>query len=189
MKVGYIRVSSVDQCTDRQLDGIELDRVYEDKLSGKNTDRPELKACMNYLREGDTLYVHSIDRLARNLFDLQEIVNQLLEDKVCIVFVTERLEFGGNDNPMSHLMLQMMGAFAEFERKMIKARQMEGIRKAKERGQQLGRAGISKKKIKEIYNRLDSGQRVIDIAHAMNVGSSTIYKYKSLRVNGSKKSI
>jgi len=182
MKVGYIRVSSVDQNTARQLDGIELDKIFEEKLSGKNiTDRPELQTCLNFLREGDFLLVHSIDRLARNQRDLQNIVGDLVAKGVSIKFITENLEFGNKDNPMGNLMLQMMGAFAEFERTMIKSRQREGIRKAKERGQQFGRHSLKKKIILEIYSRLDSGKTAKEIAFALDIGSSTIYKYKKLR--------
>ncbi len=81
MKVGYVRVSSVDQCLDRQLDGVELDKVYEEKISGKDRERPKLKECIDYLREGDTLFVHSMDRLSRNLKDLLNIVSELTEKK------------------------------------------------------------------------------------------------------------
>lgn len=178
MKVGYIRVSSVDQNTARQLDGIELDKVFEEKLSGKNIkDRPELQECLNFLRDKDVLLVHSIDRLARNQRDLQNIVGDLVSKGVSIKFVTENLEFGNKDNPMGNLMLQMMGAFAEFERTMIKSRQREGIRKAKERGQQFGRKSLKPKLVVELKNRKEKGQSVKEIAFAMNIGASTIYKY------------
>lgn len=178
MIVGYIRVSSVDQNTARQLDGINLDKVFEEKLSGKNiTDRPELQVCLNFLRDGDTLLVHSIDRLARNQRDLQNIVGDLVAKGVSIKFVTENLEFGNKDNPMGNLMLQMMGAFAEFERTMIKSRQREGIRKAKERGQQFGRKSLKPKLVTELKNRKKKGQSVIEIANLMNIGTSTVYKY------------
>ena len=177
MKVGYIRVSSVDQNTARQLDGIELDKVFEEKLSGKNMDRPELQTCLNFLREGDVLFVHSIDRLARSLRDLLNMVDDLVKKGVVIKFVTENMEIGKNGNPMAEFMFSVLGSFAEFERKMIKSRQREGIRKAKERGQQFGRKSLKPKLIKELKNRKEKGQSVIEIANAMNIGTSTIYKY------------
>lgn len=177
MFVGYIRVSSVDQNTDRQLDGLKLDKVFEEKLSGKNMDRPELKTCLNFLREGDVLYVHSIDRLARSLRDLLNMVDDLIKKGVVIKFVTENMEIGKNGNPMAEFMFSVLGSFAEFERKMIKSRQREGIRKAKERGQQFGRKPLRKKLIQEIANRKEKGQTVIEIANSMNIGTSTIYKY------------
>ncbi len=178
MKVGYIRVSSVDQNTARQLDGVDIDKTFEEKISGKDiTGRPELQTCLNFLREGDVLFVHSIDRLARNQRDLQNIVGDLVAKGVSIKFVTENLEFGNKDNPMGNLMLQMMGAFAEFERTMIKSRQLEGIRKAKERGQQFGRKSLKPKLVKELNNRKEKGQSVIEIANSMGIGTSTVYKY------------
>ena len=137
--VGYIRVSSDSQNTDRQLEGIKLDQVFEDKASGKNTDRPQLTACLNHLRKGDTLYVHSMDRLARNLDDLRRIVRDLTARDVVVHFHKEGLDFRGDDSPMSQLLLNMMGAFAEFERSLIKERQMEGIAIAKTKGVYKGR--------------------------------------------------
>lgn len=138
-RVGYIRVSSVDQNLDRQLDGVALDKVFTEKLSGATTDRPQLQAMLDYVREGDVILVHSIDRLARSLADLLKLVEDLTKRRVHICFDKEKLEFTGEDNPTQHLMLQMMGAVAQFERAMIKERQREGIVKAKERGAYKGR--------------------------------------------------
>lgn len=180
MKVGYIRVSSVDQNTDRQLDGIELEQVFEEKISGADENREQLKACLTFLRAGDVLFVHSIDRLARDLKQLLTIVSDLTNKGVVVKFVTENMEFGNDANPMSVFMLSVLGAFAEFERKMIKQRQMEGIRKAKERGQQLGRAPLKAKLQKELKKRLDEKQKATLIASEMNIGISTVYKYKNL---------
>ncbi len=139
-KVGYIRVSSQDQNTERQLDGITLDKVFVDKVSGATTDRPQLQAMLEYVREGDTIVVHSIDRLARSLVDLLKLVEELTQRGVHICFDKERLEFTGEDNASQNLMLQMMGAVAQFERSMIKERQREGIAKAKQNGVYKGRA-------------------------------------------------
>jgi DNA invertase Pin-like site-specific DNA recombinase len=126
--VGYIRVSSEGQNTDRQLDGKELDKEFIEVMSGKSANnREKLREAMDYVREGDTFAVHSIDRLARNLRDLQEIIHELLKKGVSVCFVKEKLFFTANADPMATLMLQMMGAFAEFERSMILSRQKEGI--------------------------------------------------------------
>lgn len=179
MIVGYMRVSSVDQNLDRQLDGVELDRVYEEKVSGKDRERPQLRECMSFLREGDTLLVHSMDRLSRNLKDLLNIVSELVGKNVTVKFKTENLEFAGKDNPMGYLMLSVFGAVNQFEIANLKIRQREGIAKAKARGQQFGRKSLSKKKVTEINNRLQQGQKVSEISVAMNVGQSTIYKYKA----------
>ncbi|MCA4076619.1 recombinase family protein [Pseudomonas putida] len=138
-RVGYIRVSSVDQNVDRQLDGVALDKIFTEKLSGATTDRPQLQAMLEYVREGDTILVHSIDRLARSLADLLKLVEDLTKRGVHICFNKEQLEFTGEDNPTQHLMLSMMGAVAQFERAMIKERQREGIAKAKQRGAYKGR--------------------------------------------------
>src|SRR5690348_5541062 len=98
--VGYIRVSTVVQNTERQLDGMELDKVFTDKLSGKDVKRPQLQAALGYLREGDTLIVHSMDRLARNTLDLLQLVRDLNERGVAVEFVKERLMFTGSESPM-----------------------------------------------------------------------------------------
>src|SRR5215831_3870260 len=131
-RIGYIRVSSVDQNTCRQLDGIQLDKIYTDKASGKDTNRPQLQAALDYLRDGDVLVVHSMDRLARSLTDLLQLVETLNRRGVVVEFVKNQLTFTGDDSPMSKLMLCVMGAVSEFERAMIKERQLEGIAKAKQ---------------------------------------------------------
>ena len=133
--IGYKRVSSVSQSTERQELG-EVDKLFEEKLSGKDTKgRPALLAMIDYAREGDVVKVHSIDRLARDLRDLQSIISDLNDKGVTITFLTENLTFSaGADDAFAKLQLQMMGAFAEFERNIIRKRQAEGIAKAKERG-------------------------------------------------------
>lgn len=177
MIVGYMRVSSVDQNLDRQLDGVDLDRVYEEKISGKDRDRPQLKECISFMREGDVLYVHSMDRLSRNLKDLLNIVSELVGKNVTVKFKTENLEFAGKDNPMGYLMLSVFGAVNQFEIANLKIRQKEGIAKAKARGQQFGRKSLKPKLITELKNRKESGQKVIEIANTMGIGTSTVYKY------------
>src|SRR5271170_4631459 len=102
-RVGYIRVSSADQKTERQLDGMHLDRVFTDKASGKNTERPQLAALIAFVREGDTVVVHSMDRLARNLDDLRRIVQTLTGRGIQVEFIKERLTFSGDDAPMATL--------------------------------------------------------------------------------------
>ena len=143
-QVGYIRVSSVDQNTARQLQDISLEKVFEDKCSGRDTNRPQLKACLEYLREDDTLHVHSLDRLARNVEDLLAIVRDLTDRGVKVIFHKENLTFApdtpDNSNSMSRLMLTIMGAIAEFERSLIKERQKEGIVIAKTAGKYRGRS-------------------------------------------------
>ena len=122
-RIGYIRVSTLDQNPDRQLEGVQVSKVFIDKASGKDTQRPQLEALLSYVREGDTLVVHSMDRLARNLDDLRRMVQKLTGRGVRIEFVKESLAFTGEDSPMANLLLSVMGAFAEFERALIRERQ------------------------------------------------------------------
>lgn len=117
-RVGYIRVSSFDQNPERQLEGIKVDRIFTDKASGKDIKRPQLEALMSFVRTGDTVVVHSMDRLARNLDDLRRIVQTLTQHGVHIGFTKEPLRFTGEDSPMANLMLSVMGAFAGFERSL-----------------------------------------------------------------------
>src|SRR5512144_957634 len=131
-RIGYIRVSTLDQTEARQLEGIEVAKVFTDKASGKDAKRPQLEMLLSFVRTGDTVVVHSMDRLARNLDDLRRIVQTLTGRGIRIEFVKERLLFTGEDSPMANLMLSVMGAFAEFERALIHERQREGIALAKQ---------------------------------------------------------
>lgn len=133
-RIGYIRVSTFDQNPERQLEGVKVDRAFSDKASGKDVKRPQLEALISFARTGDTVVVHSMDRPARNLDDLRRIVQTLTQRGVHIEFVKEHLSFTGEDSPMANLMLSVMGAFAEFERALIRERQREGIALAKQRG-------------------------------------------------------
>ncbi len=114
-RIGYVRVSSFDQNPERQLEGVQVARMFTDKASGKDTQRPELERLLAFVRESDTVVVHSMDRLARNLDDLRRIVQGLTKRGVRIEFVKESLAFTGEDSPMANLMLSVMGAFAEFD--------------------------------------------------------------------------
>ena len=133
-KIGYIRVSTKLQNTERQLDGLDLDISFTDHSSGKDTKRPKLEELLNYVRDEDIVFVHSMDRLARNLDDLKYIIKTITSKHAQVNFVKEGLEFTSSSSPMSQLMLSLMGAFAEFEHSLIRERQLEGIVKAKERG-------------------------------------------------------
>ncbi len=176
--VGYIRVSTNSQNTDRQLEGIKLDQVFEDKASGKNTDRPELTACLKHLREGDTLHVHSMDRLARNLDDLRGIVRDLTARGVVVHFHKEGLDFRGDDSPISQLLLSMMGAFAEFERSLIKERQMEGIAIAKTKGIYKGRKpSLTPDRVADLKRKVEEGAKITHVAKEFGVSRETVYQY------------
>jgi len=174
--VGYVRVSTVDQNTDRQLDGIDLAKVFTDHASGKDTKRPALDECLGYLREGDTLVVHSMDRLARNLEDLRRIVRDLTGKGVRVQFVKESLTFTGEDSAMSTLLLSMLGAVAEFERSMILERQREGIAIAKAKGVYKGRKpALSVTKVAEVAQRLAAGESATKLAKEFGVSRATVY--------------
>ena len=177
-RVGYVRVSSIDQNTARQLDGIELDKTFTDKASGKDTQRPQLLEAIEFLREGDTLVCHSMDRLARNLDDLRKIVSDLTARGVTVQFVKESMTFTGEDSPMSKFMLSIMGAFAEMERALIRERQREGIAIAKENGVYKGRKPkLTAAKIEEAKQRIVAGEKKAVIARTMGVSRQTLYSH------------
>lgn len=177
-RVGYVRVSTFEQNPERQLDGIALDRTFTDKASGKDTKRPQLDALMTFVRGGDTVVVHSMDRLARNLDDLRHIVQSLTQLGVQIEFTKECLTFTGEDSPMANLMLSVMGAFAEFERALIRERQREGIALAKQRGAYRGRRpSLSDVQVAELRRRVEAGERKAQIARDYGISRETLYQY------------
>ena len=176
MKVGYRRVSTVEQNLDRQDLGA-VERVFEDKASGKNADRAQLQEMIAYVREGDEVVVYSIDRLARDLRDLQSIITQLNDKGVSIEFISERLVFSGNaDDAFAKLQLQMMGAFAEFERNIILKRQAEGIAKAKAKGVYENRKRKKKVSDKRIAELKSNGLNNTEIAQHLGVSRMTIHR-------------
>jgi len=178
--VGYLRVSTLDQNEQRQLEGIDLDRRFVDKASGKDTKRPQLVAMMAYVREGDVVAVHSLDRLARNLDDLRKLVLTLTQKGVRVKFVKENLEFSGDDSPMSHLLLSIMGAFAQFERDLIRERQREGIALAKQRGNVYkgGRGkALKPEQVEEMRRRVASGVPLTVASRDLGVTRQTAYRY------------
>lgn len=176
--IGYIRVSSLEQNSQRQLDGLKLDKVFIDKISGKSIKRPALQELLTYARDGDTVIVHSMDRLARNLDDLRRLVKDLTARQIKIKFIKESLEFTGEDSPMSNLLLSVMGAFAEFERNLIKERQMEGVALAKKRGAYKGRKkALTLEQIKQLKTKVAFGQNKTQLAQEFNVSRETLYKY------------
>jgi DNA invertase Pin-like site-specific DNA recombinase len=175
-RVGYIRVSSLGQNTERQLEGVQLDKVFTDKASGRDTARPHLQAALEYLREGDLLLVHSMDRLARNLDDLRRIVLDLTRKGVQVQFAKENLIFTGEDSPMSNLLLSLLGAVAEFERSMIRERQREGIALAKKAGVYKGRKpSLTAIQIAEIRRRSAAGEKKARLAAEYRISRQTLY--------------
>ena len=177
-RIGYVRVSSFDQNPERQLEHVPVDKVFIDKASGKDTQRPQLDALLDFVREGDTLVVHSMDRLARNLDDLRRLVQQLTRRGVRITFVREGLTFTGEDSPMANLLLSVMGAFAEFERALIRERQREGIALAKQRGVYRGRKkALSPEQTAELRQRVAAGERKAKLAREFGISRESLYQY------------
>jgi len=177
-RIGYVRVSSYDQNADRQLEGVQLDRVFTDRASGKDTDRPELKALLSYAREGDTIVVHSMDRLARNVDDLRRIVLEQTRRGVRVQFIKENLLFTGEESPMANLMLTVLGAVAQFERDLIKERQREGIALAKQRGVYRGRKrALSPERVAELRSRAAAGEKKAPLAREFGISRETLYQY------------
>jgi DNA invertase Pin-like site-specific DNA recombinase len=177
-RIGYIRVSSLGQNTDRQLEGVQIDRTFTDKVSGKDINRPKLQELMEFVREGDTVVVHSMDRLARNLDDLRRIVQLLTKKGVAVEFIHEHLTFTGEDTPMATLLLSVMGAFAEFERALIRERQLEGIALAKQRGAYKGRKkSLSEAAVAALHQRLNTGMTKAELARELGISRETLYQY------------
>lgn len=180
MKVGYKRVSTIVQNDSRQLAGLELERIFVDHASGKNTsERPQLQTLIEFIREGDEVYVHSMDRLARNLKDLLGLVEKIRNKGASLHFLKENLliESQAQQSPMTTLMLSMMGAFAEFERSLILERQREGIALAKQKGLYKGRKPVSKEKLEQAKDLLKQGQKVSAVARQTGLSRASLYKY------------
>ena len=176
-RVGYVRVSTIDQHTARQLDGVLLDKRFEDHASGKNTQRPQLQAAL-YCREGDTLVAHSMDRLARSVADLLGIVKNLTSRGVAVEFVKENLRFTGEDSPLAILLLSLIGAVAEFERALMLERQREGIAIAKAAGRYKGRRRVlGPAQADELRRRVAAGERKSVIARDLGISRDTVYCY------------
>ena len=173
-----MRVSTTDQNTARQLDGVEVERTYTDRASGKDTARPKLEELVRFVRDGDTVVVHSMDRLARNLEDLRRLVRGLTDRGVRVEFVKEHLVFSGEDSPMATLMLSVMGAFAEFERALILERQREGIAAARARGVYTGRKpALDDAQAAELRRRAAAGESKAALGREYGISRETVYTY------------
>ena len=177
MKIGYIRVSTQEQNTIRQevlMEALGVDEVYIDRMSGKNTNRPELQKMMEYVRKGDTVIVESISRFARNTRDLLELVEQLTAKGVEFVSKKEAID---TTTPTGKFMLTVFGAVAELEREYILQRQREGIAIAKEQGKYKGRKPIVAPEFEQITAKWRSG--AITAAEAMrtlHMSKTTFYR-------------
>jgi DNA invertase Pin-like site-specific DNA recombinase len=179
--VGYARVSSADQNLARQLEQLKsenTDKIFEDKASGATTKRPAFQQMMEYIREGDTIVVCSMDRLARNLTDLLNTTKELQAKGVSIRFIKESilLDASGNDVAMTKLLMSMLGAVAEFERSMIRERQREGIELAKKRGVYKGRKPTDVAIIEKAREQINLGIPLAKVAREIGIARSTLYR-------------
>lgn len=177
-RIGYVRVSSIDQNPQRQLESVTLDKKFVDFASAKSTNRPQLKALLEFVREDDVVIVHSMDRLARNLRDLKQLVHDFISQKIEVHFVKENLQFSSENSATSILILHLMGAFAEFEYSFIRERQREGIEVAKRKGVYKGK----KKKIKPgmeliIQREMMTRKSKSQIAQDLGVCRLTLYRH------------
>ena len=177
MKIGYIRISTTDQNTARQevlMQELGVEQVYIDRISGKNTDRPELKRMMNYVREGDVVIVEAISRFARNTKDLLELVEQLTEKRVEFVSKKEAID---TSTPTGKFMLTVFGAVAELEREYILQRQKEGIAVAKQNGVYKGRKPIEHPRFNEIVALWKGGDiTAVEAMKRLDMKPSTFYR-------------
>ncbi len=180
MNIGYKRVSTTDQSTARQLADITLDRVYEESVSGATRDRPELKRCLDALREGDTLHVHAVDRLSRSLVDLLAIVDQVLKAKASLIIYSPRLEFAyQSEDYLQTFQLQLFGIIGQLERAMSRQRQREGIDQAKLKGTRSGKpfgqqplAPDLKPRAIDLFNQ---GITITHIARDLGISRGSVY--------------
>jgi DNA invertase Pin-like site-specific DNA recombinase len=185
--VGYRRVSSKGQNLARQELPDVTDRVFEEKLSGANRDRPALQEMLSYIRDGDEVHVHSIDRLARSLTDLNNIVTEINSKGASIRFLSEQLHFqGSNDDPVNKLMFHMLGAFSEFEHSLISKRRQEGIEKAKAEGKYKGRkATIDHDLVCDLLARGETAIPKVNaqqIADWLGIGVASVFRIRKARI-------
>ena len=173
-------MSSLDQNAERQLDGVALDKVFTDKASAKDTNRPQLQAALDHIRPGDTLVVHSMDRLARNVEDMLRLVREMNGRGVSVDFIKENMSFtAGNEDPRSTLMFTMLSAFAQFERSLIRERQREGIALAKAKGTVYkGRKpALNAERIAQLREQAAAGANRTTLAREFGISRETLYQY------------
>ena len=178
-KVGYIRVSTAEQHEDRQIEAfkdLDLFKIYIEKVSAKDTNRPLFQQMLDYVREGDTIYVSDFSRLARNTKDLLEIIAELEKNGVKLISMKENLD---TSTPTGKMFLTMIGAINEFERNNLLDKQREGIAIAKAKGKYLGRKAVKKpEKWNEVYSlyinrKLTGGQAM----SRLNLKRNTFYNF------------
>jgi DNA invertase Pin-like site-specific DNA recombinase len=174
--VCYARVSTTGQSLDTQLDQLHAaggEKIFQEKISGAKRDRPQLAAMLEYIREGDTVIVTKLDRIARSTKDLLEIVDTLKKKGVAFKVLNIQLD---TTTPTGKLMLTMLGGIAEFEREMMLERQAEGIAKAKTEGRYKGRKPTARAKAGEVIRLLEQGSTKKAIADELEIGIASVYR-------------
>ncbi|WP_202308378.1 recombinase family protein [Dryocola clanedunensis] len=181
--IGYVRVSTDKQYTERQLDSMKLDREFTEKVSGKNTNCPELLAMLRYVREGDVIHVHSLDRLGLDLQDVVNIIEQAKAKGASVQFHKEGITAGAEANAASSLMLNIFAAMSQMEREMMLERQAEGYAAAKAPGRKGARGnGASVDRVGTV-SALAAGASIRTIAKDFNVSTSTAQRIKAEQVS------
>jgi DNA invertase Pin-like site-specific DNA recombinase len=185
-RFGYVRTISGSQNPSRQLEGQILDRIFEERASGITLDRPELENMLAYVHDGDEIVVQSMDRLARNLDHLRQLVQRMAAKGVKVTFVKEGMSFSGEDSPMATLMLSLLETLADFDRSRIIERQREGIELAKWRGVYKGRRpSLNEEQVRMIRWRVSAGEKKAQLAREYGVSRETLYSYLRLNSDGS----
>lgn len=177
MNIAYVRVSTVEQNEARQLEGLNkynIEKWFTEKISAKNTNRPQLQAMLEFAREGDTIYVWDFSRLARSTKDLLDLVEFIQAKGIHLVSIKENID---SSTPTGKLMLTMIGAINEFERTNLLERQREGIAIAKREGKYKGRKEVKVDNFKEYYDRYKTRQiNKVDLAKELNISRPTLNK-------------
>ena len=183
-RIAYIRVSSIGQSTlrqDQQIEELCVDKVFTEKISGRNIqDRPQFRLMLDYAREDDHIYCADLTRWGRSLIDIKTTISDLTKRGVSVTFIKENLTFSGNDDdPMSNLLLGILSSLSEWERAVIKSRQMEGVKIAKEMGIYRERCGrkpkLTDKQIQEVKKKVSAGEARAAVAKEYGVSRQTVY--------------
>ena len=180
MIFNYIRVSTIEQNTERQLRDVVCDRVYEEKISGKDTNRPQLQAMLSNIRSGDIINIHEMSRLARNTRDLLNLVEEITSKGATIIFHKENITFNGNEkqDPYQKMMMTMLGAVAELERSILLERQREGIALAKLHNKYKGgKNKLTTEQVAELITLRKQGMPIARIAKQFIITRPTVYSY------------
>ena len=176
--IGYARVSSTGQNLEVQLEKLSnagCTKVFQEKVSGLDSSREQLKQCLNYLREGDTLVITKLDRLARSTLDLHKIKQQLEDKNVELVVIDQGLD---TSTATGRLMFSMLASIAEFETELRKERQADGIARAKENGVVLGKpAKLDEEQINQLKQDREAGVTIKNLMSKYNLGKTSVYKY------------